>query len=695
MLGLSRTPQQRIIALENEIKSLEDSIDPNKGFIRKHAAIATANTIGGAAIGSALGEIVTVVASKTAITTVVPAFVVTGLGVASTIALSGGFALAGAIGWGLGRTWWTSDSRQASNRKKAIKRINFASKELLDAKLDLLRRASPGTVIDFEFNRETTVEQTPEAQDEEENSRRSTVSQGRVNTRQSTRAAQQAQQVNDQRIEYVKLDDNYFNDFLTILRNLRGTQTRVKIRKIDISNAELTPDQLRDLMAAGLGDFETEELCLRNDNHKEEILLVLKKGIVENKNAFQKVKKLNLSGNYLDGNCLVHIREIVDHLHLDELDLSENPILGSQYKLVKHEQVLESETALPLIDFLDNDDARKMPSLKKLNLVGTGVHSVHAHNVASLIANSPMLEALELNSNGHLRLSELIDEIKEKGTNKALSLKKINTDFKAYLDLNAEVEGRNQAFVQFERLKPASMSRIIYLINSKLHNRAIPESVKSLLETTRFNDFEMQKIIESIQDERTAHLGVPEKAIIDISERELISYFLLELPDLYHDLKNKLNEHFVSPQLILAINTAQTVNKTEAANKEQATSQNIATPVQPIQTITIGSVRPDLIRNKSASVPAPQPTVEPPKGRRGNQRASTRQRKVEANDPAAIVRPTEQLIAPTVLNQYNNMSQISLRESIERDVAQTAAGRTYLETKKNAQTQVAGKRFRV
>ncbi len=510
--GANQAFEQKIAKLEREIKDIETSIDPTTAHTgQKVIEYGKISFVGG--IGMLAGY------AAATYFTAGGALIVSGITGASGLATS----ILGYI---------TGDTDLTKRRKSGIKKINSMSGDLLNAKFDLLTNAVPGSVIDFVFNREPTIKfEAQEPSDIEKPSNKK----GTKN------------KVNDKTIEPVSFNPKFKSKLLSSLRKQDGEKRKIKIRKIDISNAELNSRDLKDMLTAGLGNFNTEQLSLRSNLHTEQAIKILKEHIVD-KGAFQSLKTLDLSGNKLEGACLEDLAQIVNHLRLKKLILSDNTTLGG--KLEHNNLVVGSEK--PMQDFL-KDTKPRMTSLKKVGLRNTGLQEVQADQLSKFLKKSIQLEKLDLSENEELSYAVFVEYINKKGIAENISLQEIVTDHDEYLEADNILEARDVAFKQCEENKSKGTTWALHLINYVLANHKLPRTVSSYLSNKYFNEDKIKKIVGAITKAREDHLGIKKGGKTQISERELFSYYNKDLPELYKQVREKKIKQGIDDALIKEI----------------------------------------------------------------------------------------------------------------------------------------------
>ena len=514
---------QKIARLEGEIKETESSIDPLKPHtVKKVVEYARIGSMG--AIGAFLGFSA--------------ATVLTGGGLLAVAGVAGGSGLVtGLLGY------LTGDTDLLKRRKNGIVKINSMSSELLKNKLNLLESASPGSVIDFVFNREPTIEieeqELPQAQQQTK-----------------TKIAKNTKKVvSDKSIEPITLDTDLKSKLMAALRLQDKKPLKIKIRKIDISKAELQPQYLEDLLTAGLGRFDTEHLILQSDNHSEESIKILKTHIVDKKTAFQNLKTLDMSKNKINGACLDDVAEIVKHLKLQNLILSDNVELGGKQE--RDHFIEDSEK--PLQDFFKSKP--RMSNLKKVSLNNTGIVESQAVQLGAFVKKSIQLQELDVSENHKLSYTAFVESINDNGIAENISLQALTTDHDQYLEADVILEARDTAFKEFKEGKTQQTAWSLHLINYVLTNGKLPIDAKKYLATKQFNEDKIKKIVGIITKAREDYLGVKKGTKAPVSERERYSYYAKDLHELYKLVRDKKIVKGLDEELIKNINVSQVKNK--------------------------------------------------------------------------------------------------------------------------------------
>jgi hypothetical protein len=637
--GGSQSNEQQVTKLENQIKDIEVDIDP-KGKHIKHKSLETLRIVCSTLVAAPLGSV----------TLGALPYVGGGLGALGLAAIFGVAA------------FFTGDFNLAKKRKNGIAKINALSEDLVRKKFQLIKDARPGTVIDFVFNREPTIEIIDE-----------TISEPEQNTQNKKAVTNKSKKVNDKTIEPIKLEDSLVGELMAVLRSQSLRKDRVKLRKIDISRASLQSEALNDLLTAGLGKFDTEHLCLKCDKHSEKTIKILKTHIVDKKDAFQKLKTLDLSGNKLNGACLEDIKKIVNHLQLQELNLTDNEELGSKFT---PEKVLVSESVKPLQEFLKQKRPR-MLNLKKLHMKNIGIQEEHGPEIGIFLRKSLQLQFLDIRAN-KLSYTELTDSVKMQGIKTNVSLEELLTDHDAYFESKEIFEKRDDALTKCSDDKEDGTSWALHLINSKLSKSKLPTEVSKYLAKTSLNDAKLCEIIGAISQARLDYLGVKKEIKAPISEIELYSYYAETLPDLYKSVRDGKAKHEIDKELVKNINkisVRRTTSRTPARTPNKPASRSAKSVPAALQ---------HNAKNLRVS-PRGSMTVKkaPPK--------NTTPKKVI--NEVATTSPSHSR-AP-MLTKFDSVRNIGLRNEIEQSLSKAMVERNPMLSKQAGLIQTKANRFRV
>lgn len=273
-----------------------------------------------------------------------------------------------------------------------------------------------------------------------------------------------------------------------IFRTLKGNKKYAVLETIDISHAEMTDDDFIDLLAAGMGKFNTKRLVL-TDNKLTYNGLVKFKTKIETSKSFNALKILDLRGNNLTGMALSTIMRIVQHLGIEEIDLSDNPGLSKEVAGALEEFVVKQ----PI----------EMPSLRKITLQNVGLNGSHINGLKAMISGISLLESLDLRRNEGLRSGHIADLLSKTGFKRNISLKTLLTDYtepngtckmalEKLLKKKAEILkecGYNSTdnytvyLLNFVRRFSANVAPIQAPLESPVQAPVLPESLKTVLDT--------------------------------------------------------------------------------------------------------------------------------------------------------------------------------------------------------------------
>jgi hypothetical protein len=496
------SPQNRVVALQSQIQELEEgetALGISRSTNRRTVVAATIGAAGGGLTGYLLSSLIVTVATFAAPITAVAVGTATGAAV-----LAAGYRM------------WTGNSKR--NNQKVVDKVNDLSKNLVESKIKALAKAKAGSTVDLVLNRVSKVEEETTNKDSEKKP-----------------------------VGLVKLDPPLVKELLSSLKAISKHKPPVKIKKIDLSSVSLTKRNMTNLLKAGLGRHETEQLILSNDKHSDDMINLLREYIVKRKTAFQNLNELDLSGNAINATCINGIADIVSHLRLKELSLADNLELS--------EKILD-KTKGPLSSTLTNQKVR-LVSLRKINLANTGLVEDQAIDIATFIKNAVFLEEIDIDRNEGFTLEVVEEEVKEKGAVKSISLKELVTEYDEHLSMEEVFAERDQVLKKIGTSKRANESWPLFLINYKLSHKSFPEDVAKYLESTVFNKAKIDGILEKIQAKRSEHLGVNDKCTVSITESELIACYEDELHNLYQKVKNKKGASLVDPKLVSQINESQ------------------------------------------------------------------------------------------------------------------------------------------
>ncbi len=639
-------PKQVIVRLEKKIKDLEVKIDPKKSYFKAQAwelsKIVGSSTIG-AGTGTATGMIYL---SSTALVTLFGA---------SVIGAGGALALVSYFSGGLSIP---------TGRKFIYKEINTLTRELTKAKIEALNDVVDGDVCDFVFNHKHSIEL--ETKDLKQRKKQQELNESAKENKKVSKK--------DAAVIPVKMDKKMLSDLMDALESRVDENIDVTLRKIDISDASLTAKKLNTLLTAQLGAFNTEHLILRNNLLDDESVEFLKKRIVDKKDAFQNLKTLNLEGNNLTGACLPHILAIVQHLKLQKLVLSNNPLLASQFR----DRKPIPGTAEPMVEFLKQAPS-KMASLRKLYLSNTGLQEAHAPEIGNFLRKSTLLQLCDVQNNKGFTYPSMVDSVKEQGLMKSISLKELRSDHRT-LRVSTILSKRDTAFEDSADDKSEETPWALHLLNYKMQHKKLPSATAKYLSKTAFSETTIKQIIETIQDARTQHLGVREGMAITITERELIAYYSKELHELYKRVRAGDANDEVEDELIQNIREV----KQPKQRQRRATTRKEKDPeIETLKKTKRNTPRKTVPRStkaKTLALPAPKKAASKDVSQVDTQ---------DANVPNAT---TQQ--HPQVLNQFNAARNASLRAEIEQSLSAYALSRNPQLNKQTTPNQKTT-RFRV
>lgn len=572
-------PKLEVQNLERQIRDIEKEFEPNKVKSNKQFDLKKFGAKTGAIGGGFLGCIGSGIA-----------YGFGGLGAVAGVATGGLALVAGAgIGVVVAKCFWKSDDNKLWIRQREdIEKINKLLPKLITNKLEMLRTAKNTDVIDFIFNYEHELEE-----------RYIEKKENPLESNNSNRTPQNTV------IKPIKMEGVTYNRFRQIIqvRSEGKIEERFRFRSIDISNADLTSQNLRNLLSAGLGKFNTERLVLRNNKHTSETITILKKYIVERKDSFQQLKALDLSGNNLCAQSLKDLAEIANYLGLEEFILSNNPKLGScfdnkgeflsytteltsflkqKFEVTDNKQ--ESPRPLPLKEPENSKPEPKLfklTTLRRLHLQNVGMHDNHAEAVRSLLNDLPCLEFLDLRNNKKLEFAEVNEQVITKGLGGHFSLKEILTDHGFILD--EILKERNKVLSACEKEKPKNMPWIIYILNLKIQGLKIPALLSEFLSKAIINGNELDNIVKDIKKQRKK-LGIEAKSTSPITETEFFRVKTLQARNFYEKVKNGEAKHLVDAKLLNEIKnkkatpaSEKTVRKDEKGNNQGDSEKNQTT----------------------------------------------------------------------------------------------------------------------
>lgn|GEM_PF-7030503 len=226
------------------------------------------------------------------------------------------------------------------------------------------------------------------------------------------------------------------------------------IKTVDISNAELSDTQLNELISFGIGKVNAETLILRNNKLTDEAIVSIARKVTDSKiNAFDKLKKIDLSGNKLTSNCLANIAVIVKHLDIQVLNLSNNDFQGEENFnnfLMQH--------------------LSACPALKKIYLKNTNLSANASLGITSFLHNINLVRTLDIRDNSNISIIDFNDEILPKGLKHNISLTKFKTDCSNELvGIELELERHKKTFAELATRNPQynfeDNKRLEFLVN--------------------------------------------------------------------------------------------------------------------------------------------------------------------------------------------------------------------------------------
>ncbi len=435
---------------------------------------------------------------------------------ASPLVLAGGaIALAGGAFFGSN---WLSERMHQNN----LDRFKNSNVLLLERKIEILQTCNTTAEIHFVFNRKSTIH----PQDKRYQDKPVTPS-----SNEKAKQAPVALLTHEEEAQApIKMTAVILNKFMKALVRQSKNNQKPKLKIVDISYASLTDANMYDLLGADLGSFDTEHLILSNNELTDQSIRELKKQIVDKKKVFQNLKRLDLSGNNLTGDCLKEIAEIAKYLNLEELNLSNNKLCHQ----LNDKFVITDKNNKRLESFFKKQHKR-MPSLKSLILQNIGLHKEYRNAVSRILSNPDSLQTLDLRNNPDLTFGSL-KQIVEKGLKFNVSLTKLQTDHDALLEFQEILSAHTKLFTDFGYTE-ATGSRLLFLLNCKLKKTPIPKGIQELLSKSGPADEALEVIVDSILQEREDTLGVDQNLNITITEAEYFHYATDRLPAFYEEIR--------------------------------------------------------------------------------------------------------------------------------------------------------------
>lgn len=336
-------------------------------------------------------------------------------------------------------------------QKRATKKLEKASEQLSYLKIDLIGEQKGKESIDFVFN--------------------------------------QTYPLNESDQENVKprmLSDDMCKATIRALKE--KTEADFVLNKVDISDAQLKDNVLKNLLSGELGQFKTQHLILRNNQLTDRGIRYLGRYIRKHK-AFQTLKSLDLSGNKLTSECLPVIYEIASMLKLEELDLSHNSF-GYLNRGQKDEANL-------LDDFLHRQ-LNCLPFLKRLSLRNIGLSNKNKEALKRFCTGLNSIESLDLSQNAELEYAFFKDHLlkENEGLSRSLSLRELKTDYDNELTVNKVLAQNDALFMQAGH--KAAEPRLLFLLRSFFQKIELPLSLKSKLQGIHLRT--MEETVKSIKN---------------------------------------------------------------------------------------------------------------------------------------------------------------------------------------------------
>lgn len=322
----------------------------------------------------------------------------------------------------------------------------------------------------------------------------------------------------------ISISDEIYQELLAGFNNPRPLSERPTLPLIDVSDAELTDEQLIGLLSVGMSKFKSVQLRLKSNELTDRSVKELWKRIKRSKTSFNELKKLDLSENDLTGNCLVYIVKIVNLLNIEELELSGNTQLGAD----PH----------PLTDFI-NVVKKQMPSLKKLSLRNVGLLPEHVETLGKHLSGLSKLESLDISDNEAIDIPIMVKAI-GKNLKRNISLKTLKTDHDAVLPkLGKILDDHEHARRELNINEQCTDSAIVQILNSMMRDQALPESTQKILMKSDKTATRLKKALASILEARKNVLNIDCDQKIPVTDFEFVAYSKTRLQTLYEHIKSQ------------------------------------------------------------------------------------------------------------------------------------------------------------
>ncbi|MFO1259171.1 MAG: hypothetical protein U1E78_12280 [Gammaproteobacteria bacterium] len=316
----------------------------------------------------------------------------------------------------------------------------------------------------------------------------------------------------------ISISDEIYKELLAAFNNPLPLSKRPTLPLIDISDAELTDEQLAGLLSVGISKFKTVQLRLKNNDLTDDSIKKLWECIKDSKTAFNELKKLDLSYNDLTGKFLVDVVNIVNLLNIEEIELSGNNRLG--------------EDSDALTDFI-NSITKKMPSLKKLSLRNVGLLPEHIEALGKHLAGLSQLESLDISGNEAIDIPVLMKDIC-KNLKRNISLRTLKTDHDTALPKIAKVlDDHNEACRDLNPGEKYTGSAIVQILNSMMCDQALPESTQKILKKSDKTATRLNKALTSILEARKNVLNMDSDQKVPVTDFEFVAYSKARLQALY------------------------------------------------------------------------------------------------------------------------------------------------------------------
>ncbi len=352
-----------------------------------------------------------------------------------------------------------------------LKALKEKSTEVIKKKIALLSKDNLLEPIDFEFN---------------------------VTLSPNSFAAKHAQPL--------QMTEEYCNSLGEIFALRKKT---LFLQKIDISDAGMTDEQLKVLISTGMGHIGTQSLILRNNKLSIDAITYLHQKIVLEKEAFQDLKILDLSGNQLTGESLGLVEEIADHVGLLSLNLSNNPLA---------EKLPSDEVGQTKLDAFLQFKVNHLYDLQELVLRKIGLSNRHEQSLRELLLGLNNLQRLDLRENPQLGFVILNDSLIKKCLQENISLRDIKTDHDKKIVIREYKDEMDKNFMAMGYEATSSQSRVLFLLQALLKGVNIPESIKRVLERSAF----LQKALKSVRKKHAANDSTySESEMVETLKRKL------------------------------------------------------------------------------------------------------------------------------------------------------------------------------